>query len=108
MDDCIMNDGVSTIDDSSVAVSWEDSSVERSVARDDAAPSVVEEEEVDEAVLTSIYEFAGLDQSSSGEEIVIMQWTRIAVPSRLVISARVSILNVLRFLSDIQRVSQFT
>ena len=60
-----MNDGVSTIDDSSVAVSWEDSSVERSVARDDAAPSVVEEEEVDEAVLTSIYEFAGLDQSSS-------------------------------------------
>ena len=65
MDDCIMNDGVSTIDDSSVAVSWEDSSVERSVARDDAAPSVVEEEEVDEAVLTSIYEFAGLDQSSS-------------------------------------------
>ena len=48
-----MNDGVSTIDDSSVAVSWEDSSVERSVARR-RRPSVVEEEEVDEAVLTSI------------------------------------------------------
>ena len=60
-----MNDGISTIDDSSVAVSWEESSVERSVARDDA-PSVVEEEEVeDESVLTRIYEFAGLEQSTS-------------------------------------------